>query len=147
MMKKLLLPLLCLGLASCATGPGDPPADAPNMKEVYQAGMAHQTDYVVHQGKRNTNAKDEESYELVKPIKVDVPSLAGALQSPQLLKRQSDINNDFPMLPNPQVMVYIYPHFKDDLPIYGNWTTFSMYAKNVYALPSEVNTGYNIKTY
>lgn len=142
-MKKIIsISLLTLILGSCATKPPAPPADAPSIKESYLAAMNNQTGYVVHHG--NTGSKSQ-YYETHK--KIDIPSLKGAMQNLNLLSQQAKDNENFPMLPNPQVMLYIYPHFQDGLPIHGNWTTFAMYSENHYALPSEINTGMNSQTY
>jgi conjugative transfer region lipoprotein (TIGR03751 family) len=140
------LMLMTMMVSSCATKPPPPSSDTPNVKEAYIAAMNGQTDHVVHQGSRNSNP-DEQPIEYKKPKKLVIPNLGGAMQNPELLKRQSDFDAGFPMLPNPQVMLYIYPHFQKGLPVMGNWTTFTMFESNHYALPSEVATGHNLKTY
>lgn len=144
-MKKVIsIVLLSLIITGCATKPPVPPADAPSVKESYFAAMSGQTDYVVHKGVNNSQSQSQ-YYQ--KDNKIDLPTLKGAMQNPNILARQAEDNQDFPMLPNPQVMLYIYPHFQDGLPIHGNWTTFAMYPSNHYALPSEINTGFNSSTY
>ena len=149
MFKKISIFLIVTTLVGCATKPKDMPPEAPNMKESYQAAMSGQTDNVVHSDGQSTIGNDSSSAKKTekKAKRVDIPSMTGALQNPNLLERQSDVNQGFPMLPNPQIMLYIYPHFQNELPIHGNWTTFSMYSTNHYALPSEINTGGNEKTY
>jgi conjugative transfer region lipoprotein (TIGR03751 family) len=146
MYKKISIAvLISVLMSSCATKPPAPPFDAPDVKESYMAAMSKKTDYVVHKGA--TNKDGQQAVDYVKPKKVAIPNIEGAMQNPQLLKRQADFNADFPMLPNPQMLLYIYPHFQDGLPLHGNWTTFTMYANNHYALPSEVSTGNNLSTY
>ena len=141
-----VLALSTLLLSGCATSIPNPPTGQPTVSEAYQAALSDD-DYALHndmhhQGEEGNEgairlAKGEKGYH------TEVPSLAGALQNPQLLKEQARDNQNFPMLPNPQVMVYLFPHVTDGLPIHGNWSTFSLYANNHYALPSEVNTGGN----
>ena len=143
MNKIITMALSSLCLASCATKPPTPPIDAPSVEESYLAAMSGQTNHVVHQG--NNSSSSRKYYR--KNNKIDLPTLKGAMQNPNILARQAEDNKDFLMLPNPQVMLYIYPHFQDGLPIHGNWTTFAMYSSNHYALPSEINTGFNSPTY
>lgn len=52
---------------------------------------------------------------------------------------ENEINNLFPQLPNPQVVMYVHPHLNnsDEAPVPGYSTAFSLYEKNYYALPGE----------
>ena len=135
-----LLFCLCLGLLTgCSTTMPAPSKFEPTMAESYRAAMLNNANVVHGQYSDLTQSTNLSS----KNIKIITPTLAGALQNPELLEEQARDNKNFPMLPNPQVMLYIFPHFQGDLPIHGNWTTFSLYSTNHYALPSEVNTGDN----
>ncbi len=51
----------------------------------------------------------------------------------------SFVEAEFPMLPNPQLIMYITPHYAGDeqMPVPGYYTVFPLYEKNYYALPSE----------
>jgi conjugative transfer region lipoprotein (TIGR03751 family) len=136
--KIALLGLVVLSLTACSTSMPKPSKYEPTMAEAYQASMLN-NGHVVH-GQYGSGGESAEG----KQYKIaPVPSLTGAMQNKQLLKEQARDNQNFPMLPNTQVMVYIFPHYQGDLPIHGNWTTFSLYQTNHYALPSEVNTGEN----
>lgn len=57
---------------------------------------------------------------------------------------ENEINNQFPMLPNPSVVMYVYPHEAgtgDNLtPVPGYSTVFPMYQHVYYAMPGEVDT-------
>jgi len=46
------------------------------------------------------------------------------------------MNQDFKEIPNPELSVYIYPHFASygELPIPGYWTVFNVYEKDYYEL-------------
>lgn len=44
----------------------------------------------------------------------------------------------FPLLPNPSLVLFVFPHLVDNVPIPGYATTFHLYEKNHYALPGEV---------
>ncbi len=52
----------------------------------------------------------------------------------------NEINNLFPKLPNPTLVMYVYPHLTSthELPVPGYSTAFSMYEKEHYAMPGEV---------
>ena len=51
-----------------------------------------------------------------------------------------DIDARFPRLPNPTLVMYVYPHLAADekVPVPGYATSFPMYASVEYALPGEV---------
>lgn len=46
----------------------------------------------------------------------------------------------FQKLPNPELQLYVYPHFagNEEIPIPGYYTSFNAYEKTHYALPSEI---------
>ena len=44
----------------------------------------------------------------------------------------------FPKLPNPDIVLYVFPHMRGDAPIPGYSTTFKLYGKDHYALPGEI---------
>jgi len=55
------------------------------------------------------------------------------------IEAKEKLNKMFPLLPNPETVVYVYPHLgADSVPIPGYYTTFHLYNKNYYALPGEV---------
>jgi conjugative transfer region lipoprotein (TIGR03751 family) len=49
------------------------------------------------------------------------------------------INTSFHKMPNPELKMYVYPHFagKDKLPVPGYYTVFNAYAKDHYVLSNE----------
>lgn len=50
----------------------------------------------------------------------------------------SELEILFPVLPNPDIVLYIFPHIKGEVPIPGYTTTFKLYPQNHYALPGEI---------
>lgn len=51
---------------------------------------------------------------------------------------QSEISQQFPRLPNPDMVMYIFPHLADgSMPVPGYSTVFPFYAQTQYALPGE----------
>lgn len=131
-------------LAGCTTGVVNPPKGTPTMKQAYYGAM-QDNDHVTNTGDDNgvnQGNRNDGRFDVLGKNVVTLPSMAGALQSDQVLAEQVTNGHNFPLLPNPQVMLYIYPHFEgtDQMPVHGNWTTFPMYQTNHYALPSEVQT-------
>lgn len=54
---------------------------------------------------------------------------------------QIEIERLFPKLPNPTLVMYVFPHLAgpDNLPVPGYGTGFSMYERTEFALPGEVS--------
>jgi conjugative transfer region lipoprotein (TIGR03751 family) len=50
------------------------------------------------------------------------------------------VNREFRKLPNPELKMYVYPHFagNDEVPIPGYFTVFNAYERDHYALPNEM---------
>ncbi|HBC5065884.1 TPA: TIGR03751 family conjugal transfer lipoprotein [Proteus mirabilis] len=72
--------------------------------------------------------------------------LLGSANPPSHLVNKSDIQqakehiqHHFPRLPNPDMVIYIYPHFvgSEPTPIPSYSTVFPFYSKVQYALPNE----------
>lgn len=134
-------------LSGCTTGVVHPAKGTPTMKQSYYGAMQN-NDHVVNTDEDNGGLTGGQTdgqggqFKVIKRNQITLPSQAGALQSPQLLKQQAQNTHEFPLLPNPQLTLYIYPHFEGagQMPVHGNWTTFPMYTSNHYALPSEVQT-------
>ncbi|MGH7395628.1 MAG: TIGR03751 family conjugal transfer lipoprotein, partial [Candidatus Methylomirabilales bacterium] len=50
----------------------------------------------------------------------------------------TEIEALFPALPNPQLVLYVYPHLGEDgAPVPGYATAFPLYERVEYALPGE----------
>lgn len=52
----------------------------------------------------------------------------------------NELKNLFPKLPNPTVVMYVYPHLagSDEAPVPGYSTAFTLYKQDHYALPGEL---------
>ena len=51
----------------------------------------------------------------------------------------SEIENLFPLLPNPMLLMYVFPHLsRDGTPVPGYTTAFPLYERRHYALPGEI---------
>jgi conjugative transfer region lipoprotein (TIGR03751 family) len=58
--------------------------------------------------------------------------------------QENDINSQFPQLPNPSVVMYVYPHEAGGgvnlTPVPGYSTVFPLYQHVYYAMPGEIDT-------
>ncbi|ECW0088116.1 TIGR03751 family conjugal transfer lipoprotein [Salmonella enterica subsp. enterica] len=52
--------------------------------------------------------------------------------------QESELSQQFPRLPNPDMVMYVYPHLADgSAPVPGYSTVFPFYSRPQYALPGE----------
>lgn len=49
----------------------------------------------------------------------------------------SEIRSQFPRLPNPDLVMYVFPHLNGNTPVPGYSTVFPFYTRTQYALPGE----------
>jgi conjugative transfer region lipoprotein (TIGR03751 family) len=96
-----------------------PSKGAPTMEQVYQAGS-----------RGDTSFNKEKSVKVRSMLKTPASDISGE----QII---NGVNDRFPKLQNPESLMYIFGHYADDLPVPGHFTTFSLYDRNYYALPSE----------
>lgn len=123
--------MILINLTGCTTCANAIPNNEPTMAEIYENSMqqSHQStleqarDQVRNAGLGN-NSKRFVSHDM---------------RSTQM--ETDAINNAFPILPNPQLVMYIYPHLsrQDEAPIPGYTTAFSLYEKTYYAMEGELN--------
>lgn len=64
---------------------------------------------------------------------------SASLQEPYTRTATNEIRNLFPRLPNPDLVLYVYPHLSgtEQAPILGYSTVFPLYQRVQYALPGE----------
>jgi len=124
------------GLAGCSTnGRGVLPHNGPTMSQIYQQKM-HEGDTQVED---LTAARD----------KANAGWLGAANTSQYGYTRTAgnELNNLFPKLPNPTIVMYVYPHLAglDEAPVPGYSTAFTLYKEEHYALPGEsIKKGSNV---
>lgn len=127
-----LISLSTILLGGCSAGMIQPQKGSPNMADVYAASQAGQTTYFQGQDNHHTQT-----------------SVAGFSlpkhQASQSTGVISTINSQFPTLPNPQSLMYIFGHYAgaQQLPVPGHYTAFPLYNETHYALPNEVLMPYN----
>jgi len=106
---------------STLTGCSDPlviPESGMNTLDVYEQ----------HVGSSNNAVK------MFRELKNDRRDLYGYTR-----EASNEIEGLFPRLPNPEIVMYVYPHMTTKMrPIPGYATQFSMYEKDEYALPGEI---------
>ncbi|HHN9466758.1 TPA: TIGR03751 family conjugal transfer lipoprotein, partial [Escherichia coli] len=52
--------------------------------------------------------------------------------------QESEISQQFPRLPNPDMVMYVFPHLAEgNSPVPGYSTVFSFYSQTQYAMPGE----------
>lgn len=121
------LSLISLALAGCAsTKEAVLPQDGPSMKAIYD-GHVHEM-----------NAWDPEvlRHELGnRRLNTGEAALQGYTRD-----AFTEIDVLFPRLPNPTLVMYVFPHLAGETraPVPGYTTAFSMYEQVEYALPGEV---------
>ena len=124
--RPLTLIAAALGLTACATSKEDViPQDGPDMAAIYQ------------QHQRSAGVAREPSLQrqgLGRPIMRGASDLNDFTQ-----QAANEIEQVFPLLPNPQMVMFVFPHLSaEGAPVPGYSTAFPMYAVDQYAMPGEV---------
>ena len=120
------LGLTSLVLGGCAsTKDAVLPQDGPPMKTIYEQ-------HIQEMGARDPLAVREALGN--RPIVDGEGSLHGYTR-----EAHNEIDTIFPRLPNPSLVMYVFPHLASDeqVPVPGYVTTFPMYERVEYALPGE----------
>ena len=123
------LGLISLVLAGCASTKDTVlPQDGPSMKAIYE-GHVHEM--------------NAENPQVIRGELGDRPIVAGeAALHGYTRDAFNEIDVLFPRLPNPTLLMYIFPHLAGDAgaPVPGYTTAFPMYEQVEYALPGEVRS-------
>lgn len=116
-------------LTGCATSGNAMPEGGPTMAEVYADAMRQSN------GNTLENARAQ-----VSNVQTSIAYDGTNHLSPYTRTSSNEINNLFPTLPNPQLVMYVYPHLagNEQAPVPGYTTAFSLYDKTYYALPGEL---------
>jgi len=116
----------CIVLSGCATSGTAIPQGGPTMAQVYEEAMQQS------KGETLDKARNTISQKI---------NLNQHVNNTELTRdTKNEINNLFPILPNPELVMYVYPHFagNDQLPVPGYSTAFPLYDKVYYSLPGEI---------
>ncbi|MCG8023596.1 MAG: TIGR03751 family conjugal transfer lipoprotein [Candidatus Thiodiazotropha endolucinida] len=124
-----VLGLISLVLAGCASTKDTVlPQDGPSMKAIYE-GHVHEM--------------NADNPQVIRGELGDRPIVAGeAALHGYTRDAFNEIDVLFPRLPNPSLVMYIFPHLAGDAgaPVPGYTTAFPMYEQVEYALPGEVRS-------
>ena len=128
--KLVLITILINGLAGCAAPTKDTllPQNGPTMEDVYRSQQLR-----VGQEQNKFHQQSVPKH-LTRSIHSGDVDLRGYTRN-----ASNEINEIFPRLPNPTLVMYIYPHLSTSsrLPVPGYSTSFTMYESAEYALPGE----------
>lgn len=136
------LTLLLGGLSGCSsTSPNIVPSTGPDTLTVYQnhvAGVRSEPkktpDDAESDGSSAGSVQDQDCARGCRPLHNEDRDLAGYTR-----EAKNEISLVFPRLPNPELVLYIFPHINGKgRPIPGYSTSFLLYEKDEYALPGEV---------
>ncbi|MBC8947047.1 TIGR03751 family conjugal transfer lipoprotein [Xenorhabdus indica] len=106
------------------------PAGEHNMMEIWQgkAGKKVSTGQLIQQA-RNTQLRPLKEYGQEKQM---------MLSDTYSRTQETEISQQFPRLPNPDMVMYVFPHLSQgNLPVPGYSTVFSFYQQVQYAMPGE----------
>ena len=124
-----VLGLISLVLAGCASTKDTVlPQDGPSMKAIYE-GHVHEM--------------NADNPQVIRGELGDRPIVAGeAALHGYTRDAFNEIDVLFPRLPNPTLVMYIFPHLAGDAgaPVPGYTTAFPMYEQVEYALPGELRS-------
>ncbi|MCI0657026.1 MAG: TIGR03751 family conjugal transfer lipoprotein [Acidobacteria bacterium] len=129
---------ISLALSGCATTKEDVfPKDMKPMSEVYDDHFAKLRTRGT-EGRR-IGLKDEDGAALKETAGgSELPEGAHPQLSGYTREAHTEIEATFPVLPNPQLVMYVYPHLGEDgAPVPGYATAFPLYERVEYGLPGE----------
>ncbi len=123
---------LLLALSGCATNKEDVfPKDMKPMSDVYDQHFAKLRQRGLERVR--TRLQESERGAPQSGLEGAEPQLAGYTR-----EAHNEIEALFPVLPNPQLVMYVYPHLGEDgAPVPGYATAFPLYERVEYALPGE----------
>lgn len=123
-MKTLLMLITAIWISGCATS-------AP-LKEISQSGPST-AELMRHGSSTSTNSSISMNKQLYEVNYNDYTRTAS-----------NELDMLFPRLPNPVLVMYVYPHLSSaGVPVPGYSTAFKLYESDQYALPGE--TPYNVR--
>jgi conjugative transfer region lipoprotein (TIGR03751 family) len=132
-MRTIAITALCASISllasGCATTSKEAmlPQDGPTIQEIFDQ---HQLGV----GAAQRSLRTREALHRPRPVQPDTADLAGYTR-----EAADEIEARFPRLPNPTLVMFVYPHLAgpDAAPIPGYATSFPMYERVHYALPGE----------
>lgn len=115
------------------------PDSGPTTEAIYQAHLSGEVapniaaDKLEDDGQPSQKAPVRQTQQVV-----GVPILPYVVaESEKTSTALESLKRDFQIVPNPDVLGYVYPHLRGDLPVPGYFTAYPLYEKTHYALPGE----------
>ncbi len=129
--------LFLIFLTGCTGGIVDPVAGSPTVADAYRAAQHGETTY--------NQSADQAGQNTVPPLSLPDLSKTSSQNGGNQPSFESTLNAQFPTLPNPNSLMYVFGHYAgdDELPIPGHFVPFSLYTRTYYAMPNEVLMPYN----
>ena len=129
-----------LFLTGCTGGIVDPVAGSPTVADAYRMAQHGKTTY--DQSDDQVNQQDASQLSLPHLSKSDTQNGENGGNQASF---ESTLNAQFPTLPNPNSLLYVFGHYAgdDELPVPGHFVPFSLYTRIYYAMPNEVLMPYN----
>ncbi len=125
--KHLGLVYLILCLSGCASS--NPPQTSMTEAQIYHEAMQQSNVESLNQ----TRLKVQNQMAMKSVGKTNINSFSDTAS-----KAQKRLQKQFPQFPDPETIVYVYPHLgPDGVPVPGYYTKFHLYQENYYALPGE----------
>ena len=133
---SLLISSISLSLGGCTSIEKVLPQDGPTMLDIYEGHVAATGEPTRRAPTSATGMTPPEN----RPGSDWQEIRTGAELVSYTRTVESEIETLFPELPNPRIIMYVFPHLttKDRLPVPGYATAFSMYERTEFALPGEV---------
>jgi conjugative transfer region lipoprotein (TIGR03751 family) len=125
--KPSVFALALMVISGCSTSKDKmlPPGDS-TMLELWNADAS------------TTHATSEGRTTLRRPLNGREQATSGAVAESYSRTQENEIQQIFPRLPNPDMVMYVYPHLADgNTPVPGYSTVFPFYSQVQYALPGE----------
>ncbi|CDL79959.1 TIGR03751 family conjugal transfer lipoprotein [Xenorhabdus cabanillasii] len=106
------------------------PAGEHNMMEIWQGKAGEK----VSTGQLNQRVRNTH----IRPLNMHGQEKQIMLSDTYSRTQETEISQQFPRLPNPDMVMYIFPHLSQgNLPVPGYSTVFSFYQQVQYAMPGE----------
>lgn len=127
LMLIILSGTVALMLSGCSTSKDEmlPPGDS-SMLELWNNGAS------------TTHATAESRTTLRRPVSDSESTIGQQTRDSYSRTQENEIQQTFPRLPNPDMVMYVFPHLADgNTPVPGYSTVFPFYSQVEYALPGE----------
>ena len=126
-LATVMLVVVSLALSGCSTSKEEmlPPGDS-TMLELWNDGAS------------STHATNESRTTLRRPVTDSEREISQQVSNSYSRTQENEIQQVFPRLPNPDLVMYVFPHLAGgNTPVPGYSTVFPFYSQVQYALPGE----------